>query len=450
MVASQGELTRPTSSQPARLPADGRRGLFLGLAVFAVLLAAYVADLLDHRLLNWFDLQVYAEVGYVARHDPGHVYTWSLDRRKFTYTPFAALVAIALRALPLLTLERVVTAISVVTIPVATWVTFGGLGWRGARRVGAALALAGVALWLEPVQRALQLGQIEVPMMLLIAWDLCQPDRRKLKGLGVGLAAGIKLVPLIFIPYLLLAGKIRQAAMATTAFAVTALLGLIFLPRTFSKYWLSGYFLHPSGLGPQGGLRNQSMFGTFARLTGSLNAARPWWLVASLIVGVAGMVAAAVLHRAGQPVAGWVTCSLTALLISPISWDHHWVWIVPALAVFIDWAVRAEGIRRQAWWAAGIAMVLLFGAYPHSLHGYHAYEPIGGLLGIIRHKPTAPHIELVHPGLLLTWNLFVLAGLALLATMLVTAWRTHLLPTLVKQNGVLRFAQNRHTPSGAA
>ncbi len=71
------------------------------------------------------------------------------------------------------------------------------------------------------------MGQIELVLMALIAWDLCQPDERRWKGVGVGLAAGIKLVPLIFIPYLILAGKLRQAVVAAAAFAGTVVIGFV-------------------------------------------------------------------------------------------------------------------------------------------------------------------------------------------------------------------------------
>jgi hypothetical protein len=223
---------------------------------------------------------------------------------------------------------------------------------------------------------------------------------------------------------------------ATAMFAVTAILGLVFLPTTFSNYWLSGYFLHPTGLGPQGGMRNQSMFGTFARLTGSLDAARPWWLIASLIVGVAGMTAAAVLHRAGQPVAGWVTCALTALLISPISWDHHWVWIVPGVVVAGHYAVTAwkAGKNRLAGaYAATIAVVLaIFACWPGSW--LHTPKDAPYQFGLIwlppQTTPFGPHgtyVNIDKPwfyeyhwrGLqLLTGNAYVLAGMAVLLAML--------------------------------
>jgi alpha-1,2-mannosyltransferase len=422
MAASQGELTRP-AGRVARLPDGSRRWLFLAVVVFGGALALYALDLVAHGLMNWFDLGVYRDVGHVAQTDPSRVYVWELAGRKFTYTPFAALIFGALSWLPLGVLQQTVTVLSVATLPLIAWLMFGALGWQGTRRLAASLILAGVGLWLEPVQRAIALGQVEMLLMLLLVWDLCQPDTRRFKGIGVGLAAGIKLVPLLFIPYLLLAGKVRQAVVATAAFVATVVIGAVFLPRTLSSYWLSGYFLRPSGLGPIDGLRNQSIFGLLIKLIGTQNEARPVWLVVSAIVGAAGLLASVVLHRSGRPVAGWVTCSLTALLISPISWDHHWVWIVPILALVVDWAVRSQHVQRQACWALAGALVLLFGAYPNQLSGQHPYLPVGGLLGIVDHNPTAPRSVLLRPSMLLTWDLFVLIGLGLFALLLGHAWR---------------------------
>jgi alpha-1,2-mannosyltransferase len=423
MAVAPGERIRPATDQPVQQTPGGRRGLFACAAVFAILLAAYLADVLAHRMLNWFDLSVYVDAGKIARHDPGRLYSFSVNSRGFTYPPFAAMVFAVLAGLPWTALEPSVTALSLVSVMVTAWVTFGALHWRGARRLAATLALAGVALWLEPVQRALQYGQAEPLLMLLAGWDLCQPDSRRLKGLGIGIAAGIKLVPLIFIPYLLLAGKIRQAIVAGAVFMATIGLGWLFLPGTFGSYWLSGTFLHPDGIGLVGGLRNQSIDGLLIRIMGSASGAGPAWIVIAIVAGLSGILAAAALNRCGQPVAGWVTCALTGLLISPVSWDHHWVWLVPLLAVLTGRAVRGRGFARLAWWAAIGATVLLFAAYPHTLHGSHAYVPMGGLLGAVNDFPVVRPALALHPALLLTRNIFVLGGVILFAALLIAAWR---------------------------
>jgi alpha-1,2-mannosyltransferase len=423
MAAPHSELLRPAGGMPAR-PADSRRGLIACAGVFAALLGLYVADMIAHPvLLDWFDLHVYLDAGRVAESEPGRLYQVTVDFRQFTYTPFAALIFAGLTHLPRTALGYWVTGVSLLSVPVTSWLVFGGLGWRGARRLGGALVLAGFSLWLEPLQRALQLGQIEPLLMLLIVWDLCQPDARRLKGTGVGVAAGIKLVPLIFIPYLLLAGRIRQAVTAAVAFAVTAVTGWVFLPGTFSGYWLSGYFVHPHGIGMITGIRNQSVNAILIQLAGSVSGARPAWIAVSAVVGVAGILAAAVLHRSGQPVAGWATCALTGLLISPVSWDHHWVWLLPLAAVLTGWAVRSRGAAARAWWAATAILGLLFAAYPNAVHGRLAYDPQGGLLGVVSDQPLVSHAAGLHPAMLLTRNVFILCGVVLFAVLLAVAWR---------------------------
>jgi len=246
-------------------------------AVFALAMAAYAGDLAAHpgRLLGWYDLNVYNHAGLIARNFPARLYTWQLKPGiKFTYTPFAALVFALGSLLPWAVLRWLMTAVSLAAVPAIAWLTLGALGRRGRDRTVLTLAVAGVALWSEPVLRALHLGQIELLLMVLIAWDLCQSDRRWWKGAGVGVAAGIKLVPLIFIPYLVLAGKLRQALVASAAFAATAVIGFVFLPHASSKWWLTGYFLHAGNVGDVGSLLNQSLYAMLTRLAGSSRAAR--------------------------------------------------------------------------------------------------------------------------------------------------------------------------------
>ncbi len=100
-------------------------------------------------------------------------------------------------------LLKISVGVNIAALLATIWATIGGLGYRASlARLGGTLLIAGAVFWTEPVQRTLCLGQVELVLMALIMWDLCQPDRRWWQGTGLGLAAGIKLVPLIFIPYL--------------------------------------------------------------------------------------------------------------------------------------------------------------------------------------------------------------------------------------------------------
>ena len=434
-MPAQAELTQPgTACQPAAR--RHRPVLLVAVAAFAFAIAAgaYGYDLLGHPLhvmLPWFDLHVYNDAGHIARQAPASLYSWQLQPGiRFTYPPFAALVFAGASMLPWPVLSWLMTGISLAAIPAVAWLTFGALGWSGRSRAAATLGLSAVALWTEPVLRALHLGQIELVLMLLIVWDLCQPDRRWWKGAGVGLAAGIKLVPLIFIPYLVLAGRLRQAAAAAIAFAITTVIGFVFLPRASASWWLTGYFLHPGKVGAVDALVNQSPLGLLARAADTLAAATPLWLAVSVVIGALGLGAAALLYRSGRPAQGWAACALTGLLVSPVSWDHHWVWILPILAMLADLAVRARGAARWGYWALTAMLAMIFGGWPGLWTGPMTGIPTRGLLGGLssqgelrlygRHG-SAHHL---HGLQLISWNLYVLAGLVLFALMLGLAWRS--------------------------
>ena len=287
MARAESGLATKAGAQRARSRAGGR-ALAWSAAAFALALAAYVADVATHPIrltLGWFDLNIYNHAGLIVRHAPDTLYTWHfLPGVQYLYTPFAALGFAAGSLLPWSVLRWLMTAASLAAVPGTPWFTLGALGWRGRARAAALLWLTAVALWLEPVQRALHLGQIELVLMVLIVWDLGQGDDRRWKGAGIGLAAGIKLVPLIFIPYLLLAGKRRQAAVATAVFAGTVVIGFAALPHASVQWWLTGYFLHSGHVGDVGSLLNQSLFGLVTRAVGGVRPATGVWLGLAAVI----------------------------------------------------------------------------------------------------------------------------------------------------------------------
>jgi len=448
-----------TASEPATLQADAvaparRRGgawllLAVGLVAFCAALAVYVGyavtHALPHELPRWVDpvdLQVYRDGGLIVRHlnyyhphRASPLYDWpGFDSLPFTYPPFAALVFTVLTLPSYWDLWQIAIGVNIAALLATIWMTLGGLGYRrGLVRLGATLLLAGALFWTEPVQRTLFLGQIELVLMALIIWDQCQPDRRWWKGAGIGIAAGIKLVPGIFILYLLLTRRFRQAAVASGVFAATVLLGFGLLPRDSHKFWLDGLFARGGRTGFVGWEGNQSLRGVITRLTGSIAGAQPAWLAVAALTLVAGLICAAALDRAGHRMVGLLTAALTGLLASPVSWDHHWVWIIPGTVVAVVYAVRA---RRAVvrWAAAGMAagIFLVFWAWPGFLWslrsntgGYREgliwMPPITNPLIYFRLGDRRWYAEYHWHGLqLITGNLYVLTGIALLC--LLAAW----------------------------
>jgi len=446
----------------AELPAWRRPGPLLavaGLIVFAGVLASYRVYMITHPY-NWthsfIDLSIYRDGGLIVRHvRPFYhphlatpLYDW-VDPvtlpLQFTYAPFAAVVFAAVSFVPWRTLTGDSMVANVALLVAALWFTFGGLGMRrGLGRLGATLLTAGAVFWTEPVLRTIYLGQINLALMALIIWDLCQPDTRASrwwKGAGVGIAAGIKLVPLIFIPYLLLARKFRQAAVASAAFALTVVVGFIFVPADSRKWWLGGLFFNGGRTGFVGWEGNQSLRGFITRLSGSVAGSQLTWLVAAVLIAVTGLACAAVLDRAGHQMAAILAVALTGLLDSPISWDHHYVWIVPGVATAGYYAVRAMRSSRHwassragwGYWALAAGMLALYGAWPGSLWG----EPrdLGPFsLGLIwqppntnpalyyRHGDQPWFVEYRWHGIqMLTGNAYVLGGLGLLAVLVAAA-----------------------------
>jgi len=262
--------------------------------------------------------------------------------------------------------------------------------------------------------------------MLLVVWDLTRSDARRWKGIGIGIAAGIKLVPLLFVPYLLLAGKVRQAAIATGTFVATLVIGFIALPGPSASYWLTGYFFRPGRTGSVHSLVNQSLLGSLARLYGGVGPARPVWLPIALVVAAAGLVGGAMLSRTGRPVQGWTLVGITSVLVSPISWDHHWVWVVPVLALLAGLAMTARMLVKIGYTLAIVLTAGILGSWPWNYSGPLAYVPRRGLLGWFVQPPEVTQIKVVHGWQLLTWNLWVAVGLVIYLGLLaaaVLAWR---------------------------
>jgi alpha-1,2-mannosyltransferase len=381
--------------------------------------------------LKGFDLQVYVDGGgRQALHHPGNLYTWHYEDHPgilFTYTPFAALLFAVGTLLPFHALMVLVVLVSIGALAATMWIAFRELGWRTPARTGAALLTTGLVFWTEPVQRGLFLGQIELALMGLIVWDLCQPDQRWWKGAATGLAAGIDLIPGIYIVYLLLTRRFRQAAVAVAAFAVSVVIGWAVLPGASAYWWADGAFFQAGRTGFVGDQENQSLRGLLTRLVGSVDGSAALWWAVALVVLVIGLAAAMVLRGSGRTFAGLMVVALTGLLVSPISWDHHWVWIGPGVAVLIDAGVRARtAASRAGWYGLAAAVLVLFGAWPDF------WSRTAGLLqgGLINYAPASAFaygdnpafVEYHWHGLqLIAGNLELLAGLAVFAVVAAVA-----------------------------
>jgi alpha-1,2-mannosyltransferase len=445
-AASQG--AKGSERADAGAIPDGARWLLPASAVLlAAVLAIYLADLATHlsSMAAMRDLVVYRDGGLIVRqvaptyngHLASPLYDWTGQNGvQFTYPPFAAVIFAVGSVLPWTLLRWAMTVASLAALGLSLWITFGALGYSGRRtvRLAATLGVSALALLTEPVQETLGLGQVNLLLMLLIVADLLTTGTlsgrtRWWHGIGIGVAAGIKLTPLIFIPYLVLIRRYRQAATAAVTFVVTVLLGYAVLPRDSGTYWVHGLFLKANRIVFLGTRGNQSLRGVLTRLAGSVTSGTLPWLAAGILVVVIGLAAAALLYRAGQPVAAVLACAVTGLLVSPLTWDHHWVWVAPGIALLAHLGARARGAVRAWWWAAGAALVLVFGAWPQFWDLAHSGLTPAALFwygpGTSFGRGDNPsYVEFHWHGLqLLAGNSFVLAGLVALAALAVAALR---------------------------
>jgi alpha-1,2-mannosyltransferase len=350
-----------------------RQKLTVLLAAFAaVSLASYLAiRALAHPTM--IDMVVYRQEGQAVLHGRDlygagvQIGTAGGNKLPATYPPFAALLFATISWLPVGALKVLVTAANVALLAVVVHLAaklVGGWADRPpfAERWALVAAIAGAALWFEPVWTTLRYGQINLALCALILFDLTRPpNSRWPRGLGIGLATGIKLTPGIFIVWFLLSGKRRETITAALAALGTIAIGFMLLPHASVKFWLHKVF-ETDAVGKTYITDNQSLSGTIARIT-HIDDPKALWAVAALLVAAAGLWVAARNARRGDLALGALTCAVTGLLVSPISWSHHWVWAVPVAMLL---GVRAP--RAAVAWCAVFVSFLIW-AVPHKVIG---------------------------------------------------------------------------------
>jgi alpha-1,2-mannosyltransferase len=308
---------------------------FTALAILLAVLGVPMPDALVYQ----------AEGAAVVHGHDLYGFTITVGRLPATYPPFAALLFVPTAWLATPALKLAFLAGNALLL---AWLVSLSARLAGRRPGPATLCVAtALALWLEPVFQTFVFGQINLALACLVLWDLTRPPGARGKGAAIGVATGIKLTPGLFVVYLLLRGRRREAVTALAAYAATVAAGALVLPAASVEYWTRLVF-DTDRVGKPWIIDNQSLQGLIARALHDPTPG-PAWLVPSCVAGAVGLWAA---RRQRRERWGIVLTGLTALLVSPISWSHHWVWCVPLLAVLL-----AEGHR--AW---AVATVLCFTA----------------------------------------------------------------------------------------
>jgi alpha-1,2-mannosyltransferase len=260
----------------------------------------------------------------------------------FTYPPFAGLVFLPLAGLPTFALQLGWT--------LATLAVVAGL----ARLLGRRAPFYALVLVLSaPVASNLKFGQVSLFLAALIAVDVLALRQSRWQGLLIGLAAAIKLTPLIFIPLLWLAGRRRAAVLATATFATCGALAVLALPGDSWRFWTTEVS-HVSRLGHITGIGNQSLNAALLRVELSAPARSAVVLLAGGAIAALALHRAAVRARAGDWLSALVLTGTAGLVLSPVSWTHHQVWLV--LAALLP--VAGPAWVRRAWPALVLVLML--------------------------------------------------------------------------------------------
>jgi len=335
----------------------------LVLVVAAAVAAAVRGDLTD--------LFVY-QYGGRALLDGSPVYESRdpVEGLRFTYPPFAAVVMVPLALLPGWLAAALWTGASMGALAAVVAVVRRELG-RPAPGWLVAL-LGGGALALEPVWQNLTFGQVNLVLMLAVLVDMVRPERRW-TGVLVGIAAGVKLTPLVFVVLLMLVGRRMAAGRAAVAFAGTVAIGFVAMPGAAETYW-TDRLVDAGRVGPPALAHNQSAYGALTRLLDGTPPTLLWLAVAGPL-SLAVLLVGAGWWRHGDRVLGTCLAALAMLLLSPISWSHHWVWGVP-VALTLWERCRWAGV---AWTALFVARPIVWPPYGH--HREYGWSPRDHLVG---------------------------------------------------------------------
>jgi alpha-1,2-mannosyltransferase len=304
---------------------------WIGVCTLPVLVALYVGATTfgSGTFIPWrpimVDLDVYRRAGSVLL-TGGNFYDLP-GPLQFLYPPFAAVLAAPLALLPATAVHIGWTAAGATAL-VAILHRFGLTGWL--------LSLAGAAVIyiVEPVVQTLAFGQLGIFLVALVVLDLAPGPRvfsRRLlpEGVLTGVAAAIKLTPAIFVVYLLVVRKFRAFWVAVVTGIVVTLASAAIVPAASYEFW-TRLAQGDTGLGHSIiYYTNQSVMADIVRIFGLGPEPAIIGLVVSGAVAIAGVWAAALWHRLGDVRLAVTLCGVAGLLASPVSWLHHFVWVVP-------------------------------------------------------------------------------------------------------------------------
>ncbi|WP_413783600.1 mannosyltransferase [Mycolicibacterium chubuense] len=303
---------------------------------------------------NFVDLHVYVG-GAAALDHPGALYDYVYADQTpdfplpFTYPPFAAVVFYPLHLLPfglvafLWSVGIVAALYGVVRLSQRLLTDSSAPGGRRT-----AMLWTAVGIWTEPLRSTFDYGQVNVILVLGILYAVYS-NRWWVSGLLVGLAAGIKLTPAVSGLYFAGARRWATVVFSAVVFLATILLSVAVVGEQ-ARYYFTDLLGDARRVGPVGTSFNQSWRGGISRILGHDAGYGPVVVAGILVTAVLAVLAWRAVGGAADRLGAVVIVSLFGLLLSPISWTHHWVWLIPLMIWLLHGPLRDErGARMLGW-----------------------------------------------------------------------------------------------------
>ena len=347
---------QPVQHESKRLPGTPWAFLAVIAAIVVVVRTELSQQMLSSKASLFrvpIDFIVYRRGGALVQHGQD-VYAGGLvGKLPFTYPPFSAWLFSAFSHVPAVVgavLWQFGAFLLLLIILVAI------IAERGYRVNGATVAFAtllGIASFaLVPIREGFYFGQINLLLMALVAADVLRSPANRWRsdiGIATGIAAGIKLVPAFFWLVFIVRRQWWALARSVAAFFVTVGIGFLFV-KDAGTYWAEK-MLDSSRVGEAINPGAQSL-GVVLERSFHTESKLFWALGCVLILGVTIAVLWQA-HRQDHRTAELGFAGVALVMISPFSWMHHWVWVVPVLLCVADqvitWVPR--------WWGTLLAIL---------------------------------------------------------------------------------------------
>jgi alpha-1,2-mannosyltransferase len=295
----------------------------------------------------------------------------------FTYPPLAAIVFSPFASMSLPVASVTITVITLILVSLSTWIVLTRLAvwpvsavtrepaWlRRAWLTAGIVALA--VMYLEPIDANFDFGQINVVLMTLVIAD-CLPRRTPWpRGMLLGIAIALKLTPAVFLLYFVLRRDGRAALTSVASFVAASLLGCALAWRDSAEYWTTT-LLHTDRIGSAALNTNQNIAGALARLGLDKSTHFVLWTLAcfaalGLTIWAVRRVLASTPAGGGksgeEPTLSLMCVALFGLVVSPVSWSHHWVWALPTVITGAVIAFRRRNVALGLVTAIGVVLMV--------------------------------------------------------------------------------------------